>query len=164
MIRVDLPGERWLPVPGYEGRYEVSDKGRLWSLMKNKFIKWRDTSGWGHHIVQIYDANHKKWSVGIHRLMLLAFVGGGEGLEACHRNGISSDNRLENLYWGTHADNMRDMLRHGKHGQSKKTHCRNGHEYSEANTYVKPSTGERMCRICVSDQRRRSALKARKVA
>src|SRR5260221_296630 len=29
-----------------------------------------------------------------------------------------------------------------------KTHCVNGHEYTEENTYIVPSTGIRCCRIC----------------
>lgn len=31
-IREDLPGERWLPIVGYEGLYEISDRGRVWSV------------------------------------------------------------------------------------------------------------------------------------
>jgi len=36
-----------------------------------------------------------------------------------------------------------------------KTHCRNGHEYSEQNTYVKPK-GNRVCRICIGASRIKS--------
>jgi hypothetical protein len=34
------------------------------------------------------------------------------------------------------------------------THCRNGHERSEANTYVR-ANGDRRCRICHTEQERR---------
>jgi hypothetical protein len=50
------------------------------------------------------------------RLILLAFVGPcPPGYETCHRNGDPADNRAENLYWGTHADNMADRNRHGNY-------------------------------------------------
>jgi hypothetical protein len=50
----------------------------------------------------------------VHRLVLEAFVGPcPPGLEGCHRNDDSSDNRLENLYWGTHRQNMADRERNG---------------------------------------------------
>jgi hypothetical protein len=42
-----------------------------------------------------------------------AFVGPANGLHALHRNGKPSDNRLENLYYGTVKDNMADRARHG---------------------------------------------------
>jgi hypothetical protein len=38
------------------------------------------------------------------------------------------------------------------HFQALKTHCRNGHEYSESNTYVRPD-GSRACRTCKSMRR-----------
>ncbi len=50
----------------------------------------------------------------VHRLMLLAFVGPcPEGMECCHADGNPSNNRLENLRWGTREDNKKDSKRHG---------------------------------------------------
>lgn len=45
--------------------------------------------------------------------MLLAFRGKcPEGFEACHNNGIRTDNRLENLRWDSKSGNMADKLLH----------------------------------------------------
>jgi len=49
--------------------------------------------------------------------------------------------------------------------RTKPTHCVNGHEFNEENTYVWPKTGKWVCRACVRErmQRRRSQEKAVRV-
>jgi hypothetical protein len=47
--------------------------------------------------------------------------------------------------------------------QRAKTHCRRGHLYDAANTYVQPSTGGRLCRAC-DRQDKRNARQAKKLA
>lgn len=58
----------------------------------------------------------------VHRMVLAAFVGPcPENHEGCHRNGNRTDNRAENLYWGTRKDNCLDTSRHGRNRKSKLT-------------------------------------------
>lgn len=60
----------------------------------------------------------KQKQVLVHRFILYATSGPppkGKNL-ALHRNGIRTDNRAENLYWGDHSENTRDAVRHGTHG------------------------------------------------
>lgn len=57
------------------------------------------------------------------------------------------------LFIGTNFDNVRDMVAKGRLGGSAgalayRTHCKRGHEFTEANTYVIPTTGSRVCREC----------------
>jgi hypothetical protein len=51
----------------------------------------------------------------LNRLVLISFKGLGPiGTECRHINGDGFDNRITNLRWGTHAQNMQDMCRHGR--------------------------------------------------
>jgi hypothetical protein len=50
----------------------------------------------------------------VHRLVLEACVGPcPPGMEGTHINGDRRDNRLDNLRWATHAENIQDKDRHG---------------------------------------------------
>lgn len=68
----------------------------------------------GYLFVGLYrDGKMKKTPV--HRLVLKTFTGKEpRGLLACHINGIPTDNRIENLYWGTPKQNSADMVRMGR--------------------------------------------------
>jgi hypothetical protein len=69
-------------------------------------------------------------------------------MEGCHRNDVPDDNRVENLRWDTRSANVLDSVRNGTHGMASKTHCPQGHPYDEANTYVHPVDGRRVCNGC----------------
>lgn len=65
------------------------------------------------------------------------------------------DNTLCFNYWhlrlGTAKENMQDMVAKGRRGKNMhdgKTHCKNGHEFTDENTYIRPDTGHRQCRTC----------------
>lgn len=121
--------ERWLPVVGYVGMYEVSNLGRVRSIPRV------DTNGRSRkgrvllqHIVgEDYPGvslsrGGKVKKVYVHTLMLEAFVGprppGAAGL---HWNDVPNDNRLENLRWGTYGENYADAVRNGRQMRRRKT-------------------------------------------
>jgi len=104
--------------------YRVGDDGSVWSRRNNRwgmrndwrqlkpgFIKSKEAQDYRRAMVYLGRGNFRY----VHHLVLQVFVGPRPaGCEACHRNGIPTDNRLENLYWGTPIDNDADQREHGR--------------------------------------------------
>ena len=111
--------ERWLPVVGYEGYYEVSDLGRVKRVAAGvgarpgECRKQYSKVG-GYPGVNLSVCGVRK-TMPVHRMVLEAFVGPcPEGMETRHFPDRSHDNnRLENLSWSDHETNMRDKRKHG---------------------------------------------------
>lgn len=155
--------ETWLPVVGYEGRYAVSDHGRVRSLERTALTRGggsrpiRDRilkqASQGRYLVVGLCRDGRMKSRGVHRIVLEAFVGPpAEGQQALHWDDDPTNNRLPNLRWGSPQENARDCIRNGRNWQSVKTHCPQKHEYTDENTYVTPSTGGRGCRACMKER------------
>lgn len=134
--------ERWLPVPGYEGLYEVSDLGAVRGPRTGDGrLKPRPHKD-GYAKVNLCRGGRQKTFL-VHRLVLDAFVGPREpGQECRHLDGDPSNNRLTNLAWGTQSENELDKVRHGTHNEAVKVACPQGHSY--------------VCRTCQRAARRRS--------
>ena len=97
--------ERWKPIPGYEGKYEVSDFGRVRSHQRRpRFLK-PFVSKWWYEIVSLSDGGvGRKFQV--HRLVALAFVEMRPGKEIVdHLDGNKRNNRFNNLEWCTVQEN-----------------------------------------------------------
>ena len=95
----------------YSGRYMVSNLGRVLSLNKKqaKILKQFD-NGIGYLYAYLCH-NGKAKHVYVHRLVGLTFYGVPTGkLECCHSNTNKLDNRLFNLEFKTHIENMMNPL------------------------------------------------------
>lgn len=166
--------ERWLPVVGYEGLYEVSDHGRVRSLdrvvyrhdglpsrrrgtmRKQERIRGKSTEV---RLAVGLNKNGRRRMRYVHHLVLEAFVGlRPEGTEACHEDDDSANNHLSNLRWDTHLANMADRARNGIWPFHGRTHCKNGHEFTVENTgWHRPTA--RKCLTCERAAKRRYADK-----
>ena len=120
-----IHGEKWLPIPGFEGHYEVSDHGRIKSLrrtvanpvtgvMVRPSGLMRTPAPRGRPIVTLCK-DGKEYNRRVQAIVAEAFIGprpGGFGV--LHRDDDKMNNRPGNLYYGTHADNMVDRDRNGR--------------------------------------------------
>lgn len=147
-------GEVWRVIPGFGEKYEASSHGRV-RVIATGHIKG-STESRGYLRTTLY--HQGRWSRRVHQLVAAAFHGPcPEGMEVCHRDGNRKNNTPENLRYGTHAENVRDQVRHGtaRNGRSERTHCPRGHEYTPDNTYLNGPTKKRGCRACSLDRHRR---------
>jgi len=165
--------EVWLPVIGYEGKYEVSSEGNVrsvsrvtkrsngWPLpVKGKILKPRiDRSG--YLAVHLSDYTGHEKLVSVHRLVAKAFLENPEDLPfVIHGPEGKFVNRIENLSWGDQLKNMRDRFRDGTDNRSIKSHCAKQHEFTAENTRY--YNGIRKCIKCSRDWSESKREKARR--
>ena len=96
----------WKAVAGYEGLYEVSNKGDVRSLKygKTKILKPSD-NGCGYLQIQLHKDSIRKRML-IHRLVAEAFIPNPNNLETVnHRDENKQNNAASNLEWMTAKDN-----------------------------------------------------------
>ena len=100
-----LLGEEWRDAVGYEGRYKISNMGRVYSLTSKRLIKPKKHPK-GYLCVTMSDGV-KTSTEKVHRLVAFAFCDGYKpGLVVNHKNERKADNRAENLEWVTIRDNL----------------------------------------------------------
>lgn len=76
----------------------------------------------------------------------------------CHSCDVKACCNPDHLWLGTNSENQQDSVRKRRHGETKKTHCPNGHEYTRANTRIIGSASggtARQCRICTKEYHRK---------
>lgn len=113
------PTERWVPVKGYEGRYEVSSAGRVRSLqrqIRGRYDNLRTlvgrvmspASGTRHYPkVFLYRGDGTSQGRLVHRLVAAAFIGEcPPGYTVNHIDGVKTNNAVENLEYLTNAENI----------------------------------------------------------
>ena len=117
----NLFNEIWKPVKGYEGLYEVSNKGNVRSLDRyvmhgNRccLLKGKPKKAYfistGYLMVDLYK-NSQRTHYLIHRLVAEAFIPNPSNLPCIdHINTIRTDNRVENLRWCTRKENSNNPL------------------------------------------------------
>jgi HNH endonuclease len=91
-------------------------------IKKGKRPRWKRLSPKKHknggHLAVTLGYKRRTKIYFVHRLVLLAFVGPcPQGMQCRHLNGDPTDNRVENLKWGTAYENAADAIRHGRSGK-----------------------------------------------
>lgn len=122
--------EQWRDIPGFEGRYQVSDLGRVKSLpfmqrylLRNGQEAYRRTrerclatqvQNSGYTIVHLHLNNVRKAHT-VHTLVALAFLPERPTPkhEVNHKNGVKGDCTVQNLEWVTRSENHRHAFATG---------------------------------------------------
>ena len=109
--------EIWKDIEGFEGNFQISNEGRVKSLerkvncrgggyriIKESILKMCINCDSGYYQTGLRK-NRKLITKRIHILVAKAFIPNPNNLPyVCHKNDIKTDNRAENLYWGTDYD------------------------------------------------------------
>ena len=114
-VDLAIENETWRPAVGFEGFYEVSDKGRVRSLhaVSRGLILSQLSHTGGYKRVMLWVMGSAK-QVFIHTLVLEAFVGPRpSGAQVAHADGSKDNNELDNLRWATPSENQADREKHG---------------------------------------------------
>jgi len=130
--------EEWRAVDGFEKVYEVSSLGRVRSLnrevssanrhgpfvarLRGMTLKLEMLAN-GYYFVRLgLGERGRAWLVPVHQLVLTAFHGPRpKGNVARHLNDEKTDNRVENLAWGTRSENAFDAQRNGRMPKKERT-------------------------------------------
>jgi hypothetical protein len=97
--------EIWKPCFNYENKYEVSNTGKI-RKTKTKRELVGHISRKGYRRVSLSKEN-KNINQTIHRLIIQSFIGDMPNKVVNHKNGIKTDNRIDNLEWVTISENTK---------------------------------------------------------
>lgn len=110
--------EIWKDVEGYNWLYKISNLGRIKSFYSYRWknerlmILWVLKQWYSYLTLCINKSQNVNY---IHRLVAIHFIPNPDNLPCvCHKREYLDENWAlyngeDNLYWGTHSDNMKDM-------------------------------------------------------
>ena len=113
--------EIWKDIIGYEGIYQVSNTGKVRKINGNAynyskpkvFMLKQVGNGTGYMKVFLHRDNKCKQPL-VHRLVAEAFIPNPEGKPYInHKDGIKTNNVVDNLEWCTNSENMRHAFETG---------------------------------------------------
>jgi hypothetical protein len=135
--------ERWLPIRGFEGLYEVSDQGRVRSLdrvvmlqghpkLKERTMRGRvlfqktnrpAAGAYKRKQVSLWKDN-RQHTMNVARLVAEAFIPNPDGAPfVLHLDDDATNNMVTNLEWGDHAENVRQMIERNRMPSGRQHHA-----------------------------------------
>jgi len=109
--------EIWKDIAGFEGLYQVSNLGNVKRLISERVFEerliGRNIDRYGY-VKRVLSKEGKMYFFTEHRLVAIAFIDNPNNKATVnHKNGIKTDNRVENLEWHTNSENMSHAIETG---------------------------------------------------
>lgn len=99
--------ETWKDIPGFEGHYQVSDKGRVKSFKKSKdgmVLSVKNKKGWYLSVILCHGG--RRITMRVHVLVAKVFVPNPDNKpEVNHKDTNKQNNVATNLEWATRKEN-----------------------------------------------------------
>lgn len=98
-------------IQGYEGRYSVTEEGKVYSHVRKIYLA--GSYSHGYHQVLLCDGKTKKLKL-VHRLVAQAYIpNGNDKAQVNHLDSDRGNNHVHNLEWSTPLENMRHAVATG---------------------------------------------------
>lgn len=111
--------EIWKDVVGYEGIYEVSNKGRIKSKHYGKKVFLKTQKTYDGYITTKLSIGGNSKRCSLHRLVAIAFLGNPENKpQVNHKDGNKLNNYMDNLEWVTAQENVIHAWKTGLKGNT----------------------------------------------
>lgn len=112
--------EIWKDIEGYAGKYQISNQGRVFSVVRNQYKSLRKDKD-GYFRATLTDTSGKNRVEPIHRLVANAFIEKKEGCNVVnHLDSNRQNNCVDNLEWTTILGNNRHAWEHRQKTERKK--------------------------------------------
>lgn len=102
--------ERW--IKGWRGLYSVTSAGDVYGYKRGRRRLKLHANNSGYFLVTLH-RNYQRVTFPVHRLVAQTFLGHSRKC-VNHKDGNKQNNKVNNLEWCTHAENIRHALRHGR--------------------------------------------------
>ena len=119
---------------------------------------WRLQSDRGYGKITYYYRTIDVHKAAAHVWLGLSLEPNGAGPLVLHKCPNKHCFNPEHLYLGNQSQNIQDSVKAGTHPEARKTHCPQGHEYTEANTYIY-GNGWRQCKACKQTDERKQYMR-----
>lgn len=111
---MDFKNEVWKTIEGYDGRYQISNYGRVWNVVTQSYMKLQ-LKKTGYYSVNLMKPNKKAVTERVHRLVALYFCNKPEGCNVVnHIDSDKTNNCAKNLEWTTVSGNTKHCYEHNE--------------------------------------------------
>lgn len=119
MVRIEI----WKDIEGFDGKYQVSNQGRVKSIQKGKWRLLKQGHGDGRYRQVVLTKNGIRSTRRVHRLVAEAFIQNPDNKpQIDHKDGNCLNNYADNLRWVSPRENTNNPKTRGNMRGSKKEH------------------------------------------